>query len=111
MGKVIFRFLRQNPLALFGAVVILASVLSSLLVPILPLQDPLHQNLPNRLKPPSAQHLFGTDNYGRDVLSRVVWGGRISLLVGIFSVAIGSLIGRSQVSRAHHWLVPAGVLG
>jgi len=93
MGKVIFRFLKQNPLALFGAVVILISILASLLVPILPFQDPLHQNLPNRLKPPSAEHLFGTDNDGRDVLSRVIWGGRISLLVGIFSVAIGSLIG------------------
>jgi len=93
IGKVIFRFLRQNPLALFGAVVIVISILTSVLVPIFPLHDPLHQNLPNRLKPPTAEYLFGTDNYGRDVLSRVIWGGRVSLLVGIFSVAIGSLIG------------------
>jgi peptide/nickel transport system permease protein len=93
MGKFIFLFLKQNPLALFGAVVISISVLSSLLVPILPIQDPLHQDLPNRLKPPSAEHLFGTDNYGRDLFSRVIWGGRISLLVGIVSTVIGSLIG------------------
>lgn len=93
MGKVIFRFLKQNPLTLFGAVVIVITILASVLVPIFPLHDPLRQNLPNRLKPPTAEHLFGTDNYGRDVLSRVIWGGRVSLLVGIFSVAIGSLIG------------------
>jgi len=93
IGKVIFRFLKQNPLSLFGAVVISISVLSAVLVPVLPLQDPLYQDLANRLKPPSGDHLFGTDNYGRDVLSRVIWGGRISMLVGIISVAIGSLIG------------------
>jgi len=91
--KILYRFLRQNPLAMFGAVVILVSIVSALLVPILPLEDPLRQSLPERLKPPSTAHLFGTDNYGRDVLSRVVWGGRISLLVGIFSVLIGSGIG------------------
>ncbi len=91
--RLLFRFLRENPLALFGAVVILVSILLSVLVPVLPIQDPLKQDLPNRLKSPSSQHLFGTDNYGRDVLSRVIWGGRISLLVGIFSGLIGSLIG------------------
>ncbi len=87
------RFLKNNPMALFGTVVIVVSVLLSAAVPLLPIQDPIHQDLPNRLKPPSFQHFFGTDNYGRDVFSRVIWGGRISLLVGIFSVAIGSLIG------------------
>ena len=89
----VIRFLKNNPLAFFGTVVIVVSIFLSAAVPFLPIQDPIHQDLPNRLKPPSVQHPFGTDNYGRDVLSRVIWGGRISLLVGIFSVAIGSLIG------------------
>ncbi len=89
----VIRFLKNNPLALFGTVVIAVSIFLSAAVPFLPIQDPIHQDLPNRLKAPSFQHLFGTDNYGRDVFSRVIWGGRISLLVGIFSVAIGSLIG------------------
>ncbi len=93
IGKGIFHFLKQNPLALFGTVVILISVLSSVLVPILPLQDPLYQDVTKRLSAPSAEHLFGTDNFGRDVLSRVIWGGRVSLLVGVLSVIIGSLIG------------------
>jgi len=91
--RIIFRFLIQNPLALLGTVVILISIFASLLVPFLPIPNPLAQNLPNRLKPPSADHILGTDNFGRDVLARVIWGGRISLLVGIISVVIGSLIG------------------
>jgi hypothetical protein len=47
--KILYRFLRQNPLAMFGAVVILVSIISALLVPILPLEDPLRQSLPERL--------------------------------------------------------------
>lgn len=91
--RVVFHFLKKNPLALFGVVVILINVLVSLMVPFLPIPDPLRQDLPNRLQPPSAEHICGTDNYGRDVLSRVIWGGRVSMLVGIFSVVIGSAIG------------------
>lgn len=93
LRKGIFRFLRGNPLAFLGTIVIFISVFLSLSASFLPIQDPIQQDLPNRLKAPSAQHIFGTDNYGRDVLSRVIWGGRISLLVGILSVVIGSLIG------------------
>lgn len=93
--RVVIRFLKCNPVALFGAMVILISIFVSLFAPFLPLPDPLHQNLPNRLKPPHAEHLFGTDNYGRDVLSRIIWGGRISLLVGISSVMIGASLGLS----------------
>ncbi len=89
----IFRFLKQNPLLLFGTIVILISVVLSILVPVLPLQDPLYQDVTKRLSAPSFEHLFGTDNFGRDVLSRVIWGGRVSLLVGILSVLIGSFIG------------------
>jgi peptide/nickel transport system permease protein len=93
MMKGIISLSKNNPLPFFGTVVIFISVFLSLSVSFLPIQDPIHQDLPNRLKAPSPQHFFGTDNYGRDVFSRVIWGGRISLLVGIFSVAIGSLIG------------------
>ncbi len=91
--RIFFHFLKENPFAMVGSIVILIIVVTSLLVPYLPLQNPVALDLPNRFKPPSAEHLFGTDNYGRDVLSRVIWGGRISLLVGIFSVAIATLVG------------------
>jgi len=89
----LWRFLTQNPLAFFGVVVIAVSVAVALLAPTLPVQDPLHQDLASRLKGPSAEHWLGTDNFGRDVLSRVIWGGRVSLFVGIISVAIGALVG------------------
>jgi peptide/nickel transport system permease protein len=93
IGSGLWRFLKKNPMAFFGVAVILISALTAILVPILPLQDPLNQDLPGRLKGPSQAHLLGTDNFGRDVLSRILWGGRISLLVGILSVGFGALIG------------------
>lgn len=89
----LWRFLTRNPLAFFGVVVIAVSVAVALLAPMLPIPDPLHQDLASRLKGPSAEHWLGTDNFGRDVLSRVIWGGRVSLFVGIISVAIGALVG------------------
>lgn len=89
----LWRFLARNPLAFFGVAIIAVSVALALLAPTLPIQDPLHQDLASRLKGPNAQHWLGTDNFGRDVLSRVVWGGRVSLFVGIISVAIGALAG------------------
>ncbi len=71
--------------------------LIAVFVSILPLQDPTSQSALVRLKPPSAEHLLGTDRLGRDILSRVVWGARISLVVGIgvvaFSGAFGTLLG------------------
>lgn len=55
--------------------------------------DPLEQDIVNRLMPPSAEHLLGTDTYGRDVLSRLIYGTRISLLVGFAAVAVAMVIG------------------
>ena len=64
-------------LAPFGAVVLLAALVSALAAPLLSPHDPLKQNLSNALSRPSRTHLLGTDNVGRDVLSRVVWGTRV----------------------------------
>ena len=55
--------------------------------------DPLKQNLGNALAQPSRAHLLGTDNVGRDVLSRVIWGTRVSLVAGFVSVALALLTG------------------
>ena len=71
-----------------GIVVVLAVV-----VPLLPLPDPTGQSVLFRLKPPSADHLFGTDRLGRDILSRVMWGARVSLVVGVAVVACSGLLG------------------
>ena len=61
--------------------------------PLISPYDPLEQNILLRLEPPSAEHLFGTDAFGRDVLSRLIWGARISLVVGSFAILAAMLIG------------------
>jgi ABC-type dipeptide/oligopeptide/nickel transport system permease subunit len=80
-------------LAPFGAVVLLAALLVALAAPLVSPYDPLKQNLGNALSRPSRVHLLGTDNVGRDVLSRVVWGTRVSLVAGFVSVTLALLIG------------------
>jgi len=80
-------------LAPFGAVVVLIAVLLAVGAPLVAPHDPLKQNLNNALAPPGGRHWLGTDNVGRDVLSRVVWGTRVSLVAGIVSVTIAALIG------------------
>jgi ABC-type dipeptide/oligopeptide/nickel transport systems, permease components len=91
------RFVRRHPNIAVGAVILIAIVASALLAPLIAPYGPDAINPSQRLKPPSAAHLFGTDAFGRDVLSRVIWGGRISLVVGLtvafFSVSIGLAIG------------------
>ncbi len=58
--------------------------------------DPLDQDVFHRLTPPERSHLLGTDEYGRDVLSRIIWGTQISLAVGFFSVLLGMVIGTAM---------------
>jgi peptide/nickel transport system permease protein len=83
--------LRRNPLATAGIVLIAVFVIFSLFAPFIAPQDPAHIDLPSRLQQPSSHHWFGTDELGRDILSRVIFGARISMLVGI-SVVAGSLV-------------------
>ena len=86
----------SSPLYLFSVLFLLLLVALSLLAPVLPL-DPNTTNVSQMNQPPSFDHLFGTDNVGRDYFARVLYGGRISLLVGVLamlaSVLIGSLVG------------------
>ncbi len=81
---------RRNPLATAGVVLVLVFVLCALFAPWLAPQDPATIDLPSRLAGPSARHWFGTDELGRDILSRIIYGARISMLVGT-SVVAGSL--------------------
>ena len=76
------------PTALIGAFVLLA-----LLTPVLPLPDPVRMEVAARLSPPSATHPLGQDEYGRDVLSRIVWGARVSLSVAFVSALIAGALG------------------
>ena len=90
-------FVRRNPLVLVGAIVVLAWVLVSIAAPLITPYAPLAQRVSERLQPPSGVHLVGTDALGRDILSRVAFGGRISLPVGFLVVAValgvGGLVG------------------
>ena len=84
-------------LAPFGAAVLALAVLLALAAPLVAPYDPLAQNLGNTLAPPGREHLLGTDNVGRDVLSRVIWCARVSLVAGLVSVVLavsaGSVLG------------------
>jgi peptide/nickel transport system permease protein len=76
----------------FGLIAII--VLAALLAPWLGMPDPVHGSLVDRLKPPlTSGHLLGTDEFGRDMLARLVWGGRISLGVGFAAVGLAVLLG------------------
>jgi peptide/nickel transport system permease protein len=85
------RILRHNPLAMAGAILILILICCALFSPLIARQDPAYLDLPSRLSPPSRAHWFGTDELGRDIFARVVYGSRISMLVGV-SVVAGSLL-------------------
>lgn len=87
------RLLASNKAALIGAAIIGVWMLIALLAPSLAPYDPLAQDLAYRLKEPSEQHLFGTDELGRDIFSRVLYGARISLPLGIAVVILTAVIG------------------
>src|SRR5262249_59911188 len=89
----VLRRAARTRLAPFGAAVMVLAVLVALAAPLVAPYDPLAQNLGNTLAAPGRAHLFGTDNVGRDVLSRVIWGTRVSLLAGFVSVALAVLAG------------------
>lgn len=87
------RFVRRKPLGAAGAAIILTMIIVALLAPLIAPYDPYEQNLPLKFQAPGAQHLLGTDELGRDLLSRIMWGARISLWVGILAVGIGHTSG------------------
>lgn len=83
----------RNRLALVGAAIIGIIVFCAIFAPLIAPYDPAEQNLRERLQTPSIQHPFGTDDLGRDIFSRVVYGSRISLSIGICVVCITALFG------------------
>lgn len=85
--------LKRNKLAGVGLGLLLALVLLAAAAPLIAPFDPIDQSVLRRMKPPSAEHLFGTDPYGRDLFSRALYGARVSLLVGTVSVLLAMLVG------------------
>lgn len=91
--------LRRRPLALLGGIIVLAYVLAAVFAPQITPHDPTRGNLRQRFLPPAWQeggdtaYLLGTDDQGRDLLTRIIFGARISLVIGLLSVGISVLIG------------------
>lgn len=87
----------RNRLALAGLVIVIFFIILAIIAPLIAPYSFKEQELTNRLLAPSSEHLFGTDDFGRDIFSRILYGARISLWVGFFSVlgsaVIGSLLG------------------
>lgn len=83
----------RHRVALAGGVCILIFILAALLAPLLSPYDPLETNLHATLKKPSLAHWLGTDHFGRDVLSRIIFGARTSLVIGVVAVLIGAVGG------------------
>ncbi|HEX6989544.1 MAG TPA: ABC transporter permease, partial [Bacillota bacterium] len=90
---------KRNRAAVLGLWILLAFVAAVAAAPLLTTYDPLNQNLDTVLRPPSGEHLLGTDHLGRDILTRILYGGRITLVIGLLAVAVGLAAG-----------VPLGVL-
>ena len=83
----------SNRLAVFGTAVMAVFVLMAVFAPLLAPYDPLDQNLPQKFAGPSLAHPFGQDELGRDILSRVIYGARISLTAGLAAVALATVVG------------------
>src|SRR5438270_143617 len=91
-GRAVAR-LRRNRAAVAGLIVILVLVFAAIFAPVVAPYDPYRVTLEGRLQPPGGAHLLGTDELGRDILSRLLYGARVSLWVGIVTVALAGAIG------------------
>jgi peptide/nickel transport system permease protein len=89
------RVFSGRKVAVFGAAIILVLIVVAVFAPLIAPYDPYQQNLREALQQPSKDHLLGTDPFGRDTLSRIIYGTRPSLAVGLVSVGIGALLGMS----------------
>lgn len=90
--RALWRFCAEKPLGAFGGFLVVALVIIAVFAPVIAPYGYAEQVLTDRLQPPSRQHLFGTDNLGRDILSRVIYGARVSVIVGFGGMAIGTLL-------------------
>ena len=93
--KISRRWIRKNLSMVIGIVMLLLIVISSIFAPFITSQDPLLVKPALRLQASSQEHLFGTDFWGRDILSRVIYGGRSSLVIGLASIGIALILGVS----------------
>jgi peptide/nickel transport system permease protein len=91
--RAVAEFIKRRPLGAFGAFLIIAMVLAAVFADVVSPYDPVEARFADLLLPPSAAHLVGTDPFGRDVFSRLLYGSRTALLVGFTASLVGSTIG------------------
>ncbi len=102
LSRLWYRF-RKRPVAVLGLVIVLLFVAIAALAPLLSPYDPYEPDFVHLLQPPGRGHLFGTDELGRDVLSRILYGARISIAVGLVAVALAVFIGAPLGLVAGYW--------
>jgi peptide/nickel transport system permease protein len=83
----------RNPIAIVGGFIVLILLLCTLLAPYISPYDPTKVNLNRKLSPPSTEFILGTDEFGRDLFTRIIWGGRVSLSVAFITVGLSMIIG------------------
>jgi peptide/nickel transport system permease protein len=93
VADVMIRLVKEKPLGLIGGIIVLVMFLTGLFANFLAPYGYNEMVLTDRLSPPSATHLMGTDNMGRDMLSRIIYGARISMIVGLSGAAISAIVG------------------
>ena len=93
LGRATLSWVRRKPLGAAGAVIVLGMLLVALLAPVIAPYDPVRNAFDRMHVPPSTVHWFGTDQFGRDVLSRLVYGARTAMIVGLVASSIGASLG------------------
>ena len=91
--KAMLEILQQNPLTFIGCIIVVGIAILAILAPVVTVYDPIGIDIVHRLKPPSGAHWFGTDDMGRDIFTRVIYGCRISLVTGTAIVGISAVLG------------------
>jgi ABC-type dipeptide/oligopeptide/nickel transport system permease subunit len=91
--KRILKELFKDPMGRIGLIGVVLIIMLSVLAPVISTHDITEMYTQDKLREPCGEYLFGTDNYGRDVFSRIIYGARVSLEVGIISVGIAAIFG------------------
>ena len=98
-----FKQLKKNKIAMFCAGIIIILILIAIFAPLIAPYDPTYQDYSAVLAEPSMAHPFGTDEYGRDILSRIIYGSRVSISIGIVAQVVASLVGVTLGSIAGYY--------
>ena len=93
MGRAIKKLFKSNALFTAGVIICVFWIVMAIFAPLIAPYDPIAQDMGSRLMAPSSEHIFGTDAFGRDIFSRVIYGGRYSLLAGLLTVVLARFIG------------------